>query len=382
MFDAFTTRSGLLALRLDPLALSSTDLAAWTDLADRAADPNPFFRPGLIVPDAEERGRPITLAVIRDGERWLACLPLRRRRPSRNIPLPHLEGAVDAYTLFGSPLLDRSRLDDAAEAFIELVRAQRGAASVALPMFDPDSSTGEALLAAATRLGMRATVLQTAVRAAWRRPADLEHAGAKLKRSDRKELTRRERLLTAHLGEPAVIVDRSAEPDAWEAFLAMEDSGWKAEQGTAMRRRPGDAAFFRRMCAEMSSSGHLELVSLEGGDQSVAMECHLVDGTALFSFKIAHDPAFRRFSPGSQLKVRVIDRLAEQGFTVGDSCASPTNAHMNRLWPDRRRIQTVLLPTGAPSRHLVRPAVWGKSVARRLRDDVIRVAVGGIATPR
>jgi CelD/BcsL family acetyltransferase involved in cellulose biosynthesis len=382
MFDAFTTKSGLLAMRLDPVTLASSDLAAWTDLADRAADPNPFFRPGLIVPDAEERGRSITLAVIRDGERWLACLPLRRRQPSRNIPLPHLEGAVDAYTLFGSPLLDRTRLDAVADAFIELVRAQRGAATVALPMFDPDAATGIALLAAATRQGVRSAVLQTADRAAWRRPADLEHAGAKPKRSDRKELARRDRLLTAELGQPAVIVDRTTEPAAWEAFLAMEDTGWKSEHGTAMRSRPGDAAFFRRMCAEMSSSGHLELVSLEGGGRSVAMECHLVDGTTLFSFKIAHDPAFRRFSPGSQLKVRVIDRLAEQGFTLGDSCASPTNAHMNRLWPDRRRIQTLLLPTGATSRHLVRPAVWGKSVARRLRDDVIRVGVGAVANPR
>lgn len=381
MFDAFATRSGLLAMRLEPTALTPTDLAAWTDLADRAADPNPYFRPELILADADERGLPVTLAVVRDGERWLACLPVRRRPPSRNIPLPHLEGAVDAYSLFGTPLLDRERLDEAADAFVELVQAQRGAATVALPMFDPDGPTGVALLAAAGRLGVRTAVLQTAERAAWRRDGDVVH-GASLKRSDRKELARRYRLLTATLGEPAVIVDRTAEPDAWEAFLAMEDTGWKAEHGTAMRSTPGDAAFFRRMCAEMSASGHLELVSLEGGGEMVAMECHLIDGRTLFSFKIAHDPAFRPYSPGTQLKVRVIDRLHEQGFTLGDSCASPSNAHMNRLWPERRRIQTLLLPTASPIGRLVRPAVWGKSVARHLRDDVIRVAVGAIPGPR
>ena len=203
-----------------------------------------------------------------------------------------------------------------------------------------------------------------------------------LKRSDRKELSRRYRLLTAALGEEPVLVDRTMDPAAWEAFLAMEDTGWKAEHGTALRSKPADAAFFRRMCAGMSASGHLELVSLEGGGQTIAMECHLLDGRSLFSFKIAHDPAFRRFSPGTQLKVRVIDRLHEQGFDVGDSCASPTNTHMNRLWPERRRIQTLLLPTDAPSGRLVRPAVWGKSVARHLRDDVIRVAVGALTGPR
>jgi hypothetical protein len=55
---------------------------------------------------------------------------------------------------------------------------------------------------------------------------------------------------------------------------------------------------------------------------------------------------------------------------------------MNRVWPERRRIQTLLLPTATPIGRLVRPAVWGKSVARHLRDDVIRVAVGAISGPR
>src|SRR4029079_10503256 len=43
----------------------------------------------------------------------------------------------------------------------------------------------------------------------------------------------------------------------------------------------------------------------------------------------------------------------------------PDNAHMNRLWPDRRTMDTVLLPTGAPAARLVPVAVWARRAARR-----------------
>ena len=101
-----------------------------------------------------------------------------------------------------------------------------------------------------------------------------------------------------------------------------------------------DMAFFLRMCAGMSRIGCLELVSLEAGGKSVAMECHLIDGRALWSFKIAHDPAFAWYSPGTQLKYKVIDGFHERALDLADSCAVPENAHANRVWPDRRTMDT------------------------------------------
>ena len=53
--------------------------------------------------------------------------------------------------------------------------------------------------------------------------------------------------------------------------------------------------------------------------------------TSLYSFKIAYDPDFSRFSPGTQLSFRVIERFHERGFVLADSCAISQNPHMNRL---------------------------------------------------
>ena len=370
--ERFTTGSGLRALRLDPRGLAAIDLATWAELADRAAEPNPFFRPEFVLANAIERGVPAQLLVVRDETRWLACLPVRSRPASLRLPVPQLEALIDEYSLFGMPLFDRDSLDAATDALLDIVRAERHAGVLVLGKFDPDGPVGAAISAAALRRGLRPIVYVDEDRAAWRRASDPDHRGVHLDRSDRRELARRSKLLSADLGGDVKVVNHSLEPSAWEIFLALENSGWKAERGTALGSSEADAAFFRRMCAGMSAAGLLEVVALEVGGQTLAMECHLVDGGVLYSFKIAFDPAFHKYSPGTQLKFRVIEGLYERGLELADSCAVPENAHMNRLWPDRRRMQTLLLPTGARVARLLPPAMVARSAARRFRDDVLK----------
>jgi hypothetical protein len=370
--DGYATGSGLQAIRLDPLALPANDLAASSQLADRAAEPNPFFRPEFVLANVIERGAPAELLVVRDDARWLACLPIRTRPPSLRLPVPQLEGLIDEYSLFGTPLIDRESLGPATDALIDLIRAERRAAVLVLGKFDPDGPVGAAIAAAAMRRGMRPIVYSDEDRAAWRRSSDPGHAGVRLNRSDSRELARRSRLLSTELGGELLVVDHSLEPAAWDTFLAMENSGWKAERGTALGSTAADAAFFRHMCAAMSAAGLLEVVALEVGGHTVAMECHLVDAGVLYSFKIAHEPEFRKFSPGTQLKYRVIESFHQRGLVLADSCAVPSNLHMNRLWPERRRMQTLLLPTGAQTASLLPPAMFVRAAAKRFRDDVLR----------
>ena len=357
-------------MRLDAGALEREDRSAWSALADRAAEPNPFLRPEFVLANVTERGAAVELIVVRDEAHWLACLPVRRRPPTMRLPVPHIAALIDEYSLCGTPLLDRDTLQPAADAFIDAVRAERRAGALVLAMFSPDGPVGGALRAAAARRGVRPIVFSDYERAAWHRSPDPDaDRGARLKGSDRRILAKRFRQLTADLGGELEVVDRSTEPAAWEAFLGMENSGWKADRGTALGSTAPDAAFFRRMCADMSAAGHFELVSLEIGGRVVAMECHLIDGDALYSFKIAYDADYSRFSPGTQLSFRVIERFHERGLVLANSCAISQNIHMNRLWPDRRRLQTVLFPTTAHSARLLRPALAVRAVAKRVRDD-------------
>ena len=73
--------SGLSAVRLDAGSLDAADRAAWSDLADRAVEPNPFFRPEFVLPSVRHHDVPVELIVVRDEtrSRWVACLPVRRK---------------------------------------------------------------------------------------------------------------------------------------------------------------------------------------------------------------------------------------------------------------------------------------------------------------
>ena len=55
----------------------------------------------------------------------------------------------------------------------------------------------------------------------------------------------------------------------------------------------------------------------------------------------------------------------EPAVELLDSCADPNNAMINRLWPDRRTLQTTLLPAAGLKGRALQPMLVG---ARRLRD--------------
>ena len=349
--------------RVDPRALGDDDLAAWGRLADRAAEPNPFYRPQFLVPALVERGRSARLLVVRRGDEWLACLPVQRVAPTRRLPVPTLAALTDEYLFSGTPLLDGDALDIAAAGLLALIRAERRAAAVLIGTWEPDGPVGQALDRAAARRGRALPRAGRFVRAGWRRADQPHFPGPAFDRADRKELARRTRLLTKEIGAPEV-VDRSADPDAVERFLAIENSGWKADHGNPLASLPGDAAFFRRMCREMASIGRLEIVALESAGRTLAMECHLVDGRRFWSFKIGYDPELRKFGPGTILKARVIEGLETRPIDLADSCAVADNAHMNRLWPDRRVMEMQFIPTGSPGWWIVLGLLRARGVAR------------------
>jgi len=137
----------------------------------------------------------------------------------------------------------------------------------------------------------------------------------------------------------------SSDPVASERFLALERAGWKGRAGTAFASSPRHAEFFRTVCERFADAGRLELLAFEAGDRTLAMKCNLLAGEAVFCFKIAFDEEFARFSPGLQLELDNVERFHEGSAAWMDSCAAPDHPMINRLWPDRRRIQTVLLPS-------------------------------------
>jgi CelD/BcsL family acetyltransferase involved in cellulose biosynthesis len=326
-------------------ALAPAELSAWRRLAAAAIEPNPFFEPDVVLPAAAGLGdRGVGLLVARAGERWLASLPVRRRARWNRLPLPALATWRHDYCFLGTPLVDADGGDGGLRALVEHARRNGRDGLVVLERL-ADGPVHDELMRLGDVRGLGAHVIEEGERATLhRRPAPTYIEEAMPSRR-RRELRRLRRLLEAELGAPLTVTDRSDDPSAVDEFLALEASGWKGRAGTAFASRRGHAEFFAEMCLRMAASGRLQLLSMEAGGRLVAMKCNLRAGDHVYCFKIAYEEEFARFSPGVQLEVDNVGLFHTGPATFIDSCADSDNEMINRLWPDRRSLRTLLIPT-------------------------------------
>jgi CelD/BcsL family acetyltransferase involved in cellulose biosynthesis len=138
-------------------------------------------------------------------------------------------------------------------------------------------------------------------------------------------------------------------------FLALERSGWKGKRGTALAERPNETAFFEYMCAAARAQGKFLGVRITLDGRPIAMLASFVAGRGAYSFKIAHDESFARFSPGALLMMKVIDAYhADPRVDWADSCAIPNHPMIDHIWAERRAMREVNAATRHPaSRWLV-----------------------------
>ena len=352
-------------LRVEDLTPGQTD--AWRRLADSAVVPNPFFRPAFVLAGRSSTDdEPLLLAVER-GADWIACTPLHRASRWRRHRLPVLTNWLPDYTYLATPLVAAGAVDDAAAAIARFIADQREIAALVLDPIAADDDVHAALARAFDSHGLRPSKYAEFERAALRRRPEATYLEEAASSRRRKELRRTRRALGRELGGEPEVVDRTADPAAPADFLELERQTWKGETGTAMASRPGHAAFFERMCADMAAAGHLQVLELRVGGHTAAMQVNLIDGGTLFGIKVAFDRGLSKFGPGALLEVDGLEKFHENpGLQAADSCAAPDNELMNAIWPDRRAMQTLVVPVSGGRGRLVRPSLRAESAARRV----------------
>jgi CelD/BcsL family acetyltransferase involved in cellulose biosynthesis len=322
--------------------LSDRDLDAWRELSEGSVEPNPFFEPGFLLPAAthlEVDGASLLVAE-RDGT-FLACLPVRSARVAGMVRC--LRTWCHPYCFLGTPLLHAEAPDEGLDALVRAATVDERAPYLVLESLADDGPMAPVLTRVVERLGLARAEHGRHERAALVRRADPTYLEG-INSHHRRELQRSWRRIEEALGAPLEVEERAGDPEAVERFLQLESSGWKGRAGTALSSSPAHAAFFRDVCAVFHRDGRLQLLRLKAGERTVAMKCSLSAGDTLFCFKIAHDEALGRFSPGVQMErvnVDVFHRERPEGFM--DSCADPDNQMINRLWPDRRAISTFVI---------------------------------------
>lgn len=322
--------------------VTERDLGAWRDLAARAIEPNPFFEADFVLAaSAGLRPGRVCLVVVESTDGWEACLPVKVWR-WRGVPLPCLASWRHRYCFLGTPLVSGADPSQALRALVDRSLAKRGISAIALTWIARGGAVAGALEDALQAELRPASYRDGFERALLVRRADANYLDD-MRPHHRRELRRARRGLEREAGGPVEVLDRSGSTEAVEDFLSLEASGWKGRAGTAFASADGQASILHRACEAFAASGRLQLLAMTAGGRPVAMKCNFLAGDGVFCFKIAFDESFAKFSPGVQLEVENVDRFHQGSAAWMDSCADPDNDMINRLWPDRRRLDTVLL---------------------------------------
>ncbi|MGY0556470.1 MULTISPECIES: GNAT family N-acetyltransferase [unclassified Lysobacter] len=305
-------------------------------LAAEAAEPNPFYeswclRPALMFLSTEA----LQLLTVRDaaGE-LIGLLPLAHHAHFKRMPEPTLRSWTHDYAFLSAPLLHRDHVQAAVDAMLDWLAARDAPAGVIeLVNIRMDGAVAAALDAGIARRGRLLSRCTRWTRAMYHLnvPDDPQHMSAK----QRSTLRRKERRLGDEGEVGYRVMSRDDDLATWiEQFLRVEASGWKGRAGTAMGASDPGRTFLLAACQAAHARGQLHMLALDLDGKPIAMKCNFLSGAHAFTFKIAYDEAYARYSPGILIELYQMHHIRERypQLAAVDSCTVADNTMFPNLW--------------------------------------------------
>jgi CelD/BcsL family acetyltransferase involved in cellulose biosynthesis len=356
--------------------------AEWASLARHALEPNVFYEPAFALAAAPVFGNHVGALLIwsqSNPRQLVGFFPARIERFRYGLPLPVLVGWTHAYAPLGTPLVDAASAEEVISAWLDHIAANpEFPKHILLPYLAMEGATAVALARVLARREGGLALFDAHARAllapGCERTFYLERAIGPKKR---KEL-RRQRKRLAETGHLVSAAD-AASPGitaALDDFLGLEAASWKGGAGTAARCREELAGFLGQAVTALAQEGKAEIVRLCLDDRAIAALVTLRSGRTAWSWKIAHDENFARYSPGVQVLLDATERLvADEGTHRVDSCATANHPMIDHIWRERLSVVDCLFaaaPADAKAFALARSCESARRAlingAKNLRD--------------
>lgn len=251
--------------------------------------------------------------IARVGRKIAAALPvLVRSELLDGVPLRLATTPVNAHSTRGGLLVGPGGL----ATIPWLIEAACDDSWDVLTMRDVPREAGvlEALAAALREVGCHVATEAPMESPYITLPASWEELEARLDGRFRQNLRRRRRRLEEQGPVTFEVIDGLDGLDAaLEDALAIEASGWKGLEGSAIRARPDTVGFYAGAARALARAGRLRLAFLKLGDERIAFQLAHVTRGRWYLPKTGFDERFREQSPGQLLMVEVLRRcLAEK----------------------------------------------------------------------
>jgi Acetyltransferase (GNAT) domain len=156
------------------------------------------------------------------------------------------------------------------------------------------------------------------------------------------------------------------------AVLADGLAHYEQVYAASWKRAEPHPAFIRRLAAGLAAAGALRLGLLYLDHRPVAAQLWIVWHGRAILYKLAHDPGYDAFSPGTVLTMHMLERLLD-GERIAELDLGAGDDRYKRLWATKRRARVGLVAFDPLTlhgrlgilRHILLPRV------RRSPDDVI-----------
>lgn len=172
------------------------------------------------------------------------------------------------------------------------------------------------------------------------------------------------------LGDLRLVCATTAEqlPAAFDDFLTVEDSGWKGEGGTSIKKQPRKLAYYQYLLKEYGERGLCQINILYSNEVPIAAQFGVRVGRRLFLLKIGFREDFAAVSPGYLILYKLVERSAEVGEIDSVSFVTGVN-WIDRWHPKHISVGIFYLGNGtAYSELLVKSLVKAIAIRDRRRQ--------------
>jgi Acetyltransferase (GNAT) domain len=374
--DAGIRASVTLDIRSWRAICNSDFIAAWDTLSAHASEANPFNESWFMLPtlDQFDPDGKVRFASVWNGTpqtgNLIGMMPVAAEKKYGRWPIPYLSNWLHSNAFLGTPIVRRGFEHQFWRAILPTLDH-----AVGLNLFlhisgiVADGPLAVAMEAVAREQGRKfAQVhrLERAILLPGLNPATYFENAVRGKK--RKELRRQKNRLS-ELG--ALTFERQADDQAlaaWtEEFLALEQSGWKGEEGSALACSPQTRRMFTEALSGAAAHAKLERLTYRLDGRPIAMLVNFHAHGGSFSFKTAFDEDLARFSPGVLLQIDNLELLVQPDFQYCDSCAAEGHPMIDSLWIDRRVIGRYSVAIGGGVRRAAFGLLLGaeRALARR-----------------
>jgi CelD/BcsL family acetyltransferase involved in cellulose biosynthesis len=340
---------------------------AWDALARCASEPNPFHESWYLLPALRALDPAGSVKLLRfelDGD-LAAIMPVRHESRYYRWPIPQLTAWIHGNCFLGAPLVAAGLEQPFWRAFLNWADANAGRALfLHLPLLPLQGPLYAGLQAVLAEQGRQAALVHREERAMLASDLPPEtYFEASLSGKKRKELRRQ----FARLSELGTLRFERQRDDAdlarWiEEFLALEHSGWKGAQGSALASHQDTIQMFREAMFGGAAQRRIERLTLWLDDAPIAMLASFITAPGVFSYKTAFDERYSRHSPGVLLQRENLEMLRDPQIQWCDSCAAADHPMIDHIWRERRAVGRLSIAIGGK----LRRAAFGRLVRAEL----------------